>query len=607
MSDNILYLLSNASLDSYPDNTLTKFTNQLPKQINFKQNKTWEVGVQSIGLSFKFRNINLPKTKVPSVVVVRYNNTPTDYVELPHAMPNFHLYCVQNALQFDLLTLMAPEYQTHFYLQDYYYTYYDIKKFCEKFQLENPDIKLSFRNKLMKFSIRQDETNDFRWIFLHKSFCETFQFQREFVRKMEMSTVNTTGNSTDVNFVLLNGIYMFERPITINSEDYFGYLIGDYTSTYNVNSELISKEINVEHNFIPKLIKIQSDIIQPQILNDKHSKDLVVFSPSKQSYNDYFYYEIESVDYIPILNTSISKIDIKLVDENDNQLKLLSGHSTIIKLQFRKMPFDKRSFNIRITSEANNMFTQNQPCAFKVQIPISLQLDRSWKVALNSISCPTEFSTLLNETHRFETYVGVNGFTDRHNENIELKKYHKYSSETLLAEINLLLSKGNYGKIELDESKFVKLTMFKPGAVLISETVSNVLNLSGPISTLKDGHKLLILGTSGYVGTLPKIFMGTKPIDINYYRPSYFIVYSNIVKNSIIGSNYSKILRVIPFQNVEVDYKIFEFKQREFYELSNDSINVIEIYLKTHDGRDINFLTNNNVIVNLEFSNFVDY
>jgi len=51
-------------------------------------------------------------------------------------LPNFHLTCVQNSLDFELLNVMTPDYQTHFYLEDYYYNYFDVKKFCEKFQLE---------------------------------------------------------------------------------------------------------------------------------------------------------------------------------------------------------------------------------------------------------------------------------------------------------------------------------------------------------------------------------------------------------------------------------------------------------------------------------------
>jgi len=250
------------------------------------------------------------------------------------------------------------------------------------------------------------------------------------------------------------------------------------------------------------------------------------------------------------------------------------------------------------------MFPNNSPCSFKVQLPSSLQLDRTWKVALNSISCPTEFSTLLNETDQFETNVSLTGLVEgeNHLESINLKKFHSYTKESLLAEINMLLSKKNYAKIELDESNFVKLTFLRNGVLFISETISNVLSLHGIKTKLTNGEIMYMLGTH----SSPKVFIGSKPIDMNYYRPSYFIVYSNIVKNSIIGNNYSRILRVIPFQNIDLDYKIFEFKQREFYEISNDIINIVEIYLKTHDGRDINFLSKNNVVVNLEFTNFVD-
>jgi len=124
-------------------------------------------------------------------------------------------------------------------------------------------------------------------------------------------------NSTSVNYVYMYDRFIFERMVNINGQTYYGYLIGSKDDT-NLNTTLSSHLINIEYNFIPKLIKVQSDIIQPQIFNNTHSKDLLVFSPSKTIFNDYYYHEIESVDYIPLLNTTIDKINISLLNEKIN-------------------------------------------------------------------------------------------------------------------------------------------------------------------------------------------------------------------------------------------------------------------------------------------------
>jgi len=260
----------------------------------------------------------------------------------------------------------------------------------------------------------------------------------------------------------------------------------------------------------------------------------------------------------------------------------VSGHSTIIKLEFKRMPLNKRSFNVRLTSDVTKLFPDNQLCSFKVQIPTPIQMDRSWKVAINSISCPTEFSTFLNESKDIDVKIGYRSFRPEITSfELILKRYHRYSKEQLISDINKALNRNNVGNIEIDERNFVKLTINIVGVVTIGESLANILNLRG---VTKLGNVEVIGST-----TSPKVFKSTKPIDLDYYRPTYFIVYSNLVQNSIIGNNYSRILRVIPFQNLDLDYKIFEFKQREYYPLANDTLNIIEIYLKTHDGQNINF------------------
>jgi len=120
MSNQIVYLLSNSSLDSYPENRLNKFTNQLPRKLEFESNQIWEVGVKSIGISFKFRNIRLPPPDIPSIVVVRYSNSENEYMDLPHIRGDMHMNCIQHPLQFDLLDKMDPQYQSHFFLEDYF-------------------------------------------------------------------------------------------------------------------------------------------------------------------------------------------------------------------------------------------------------------------------------------------------------------------------------------------------------------------------------------------------------------------------------------------------------------------------------------------------------
>ena len=49
------YLLSNASVDLYPGNTLASFTNQLPTPLNLPTNEAWALSLQNISITAKFK------------------------------------------------------------------------------------------------------------------------------------------------------------------------------------------------------------------------------------------------------------------------------------------------------------------------------------------------------------------------------------------------------------------------------------------------------------------------------------------------------------------------------------------------------------------------
>jgi len=63
------YLLSNASTDIFPENTLTEFRNIFPTTLRFDENDKWEVGIETIGVSSMFRNVFTPAQGIPVIYV----------------------------------------------------------------------------------------------------------------------------------------------------------------------------------------------------------------------------------------------------------------------------------------------------------------------------------------------------------------------------------------------------------------------------------------------------------------------------------------------------------------------------------------------------------
>jgi len=144
-------------------------------------------------------------------------------------------------------------------------------------------------------------------------------------------------------------------------------------------------------------VKIKCDAIRPQILNQTLTKDMIIFSPDFNMSDEYYYREIEVIDYIPLMNTTLKTMEILIQDENNRPLPLTKGQASIIKMNLRRVPPTKESFNVRITSEKTIEFPNNTNTEFTNRLPYPLLLDSSWKVSLISVNYPAKFTTFLKD------------------------------------------------------------------------------------------------------------------------------------------------------------------------------------------------------------------
>ena len=87
---------------------------------------------------------------------------------------------------------------------------------------------------------------------------------------------------------------------------------------------------------------------------------------------------------------------------------------------------------------------------------------------------------------------------------------------------------------------------------------------------------------------------------------SFHTINTDIVKSTIVGGEFTKLLRIAPIKQSELGYSITEFRNKEKYELDHYEIKSIDIMLCAHDGDLIDFVSNQEVIINLEFSNYLD-
>ena len=595
------YLLSNASADIFPDNTLTEFKNVFPRTLHFQEKDKWEVGIESIGLSSMFRNVEVPNAGVP---VCFANHTETKmnlFRQSPVIDATLDLYFPYNFNLKKGVTMYTE-------MIDKFYTKADVYSMCRLFNAKlKPYCQFDFDGEVMKISFLDHYKQNYpgSWVFFHETFMHSFKFKRYEVKQLSMLKTDPTKNSNTVSLVEIGNNLHIERKVIVDDEVYFGYLLTrDATRPYH--GPLVSEKIDLyHHDMLPEIIKVQCDIIEPQIINNTFSQDLLVLSTDVQYTNNYYFHEIERVSYVPLLINDISQIKITLVDQNDKKLQLLKGHATIIKLKFKRNKMAIDNFYVRVTSKPSFIYPNNTTSVFSIQLPSTKVLDDNYKVSLNSINIPNKFTTFICKDERLRSFVYKTGTAP----SIPLifSQNVCYTPNSIVAEINAFLSTHNKGEAKIDHLGRLVINTKEECVLAIGFDVANVLGyqtgLISPKSVAYDNKYMFI---KSFSENPPNVIVFESPINVNYYRPNYFVVYSNIVQPSIIGNMFSPILKIVPIVDAKEAYKLHDFKIREFYNIPNSDVNEIKMEIRTHDGELVNFVSDQHIVMNLQFTNEIN-
>jgi hypothetical protein len=625
-----VYLISNGSTLSFPKNTLTQFVNKLPSIFELEKDENIQVSLESIGFSGNFRNVALPENSaLPSFVITNCDVQKDRSCLSEKVKTAAKLEGCLDTVDFDYSKSEGSNpscVKKEYFLKDMWYNESNLKTFFDQC---NEDNLLNFKFENNKIHIDRNPDKDY-WLFIHPTFTYSFWIHYDSLTHSEEFKVFKE------KFLAKNdgtekSIKEREEMFSLLTQFHFGYV--HYKGEYyyacyltKMTPKILGYEIDLLEKRTPSIIKVHSSIISSQILNNSHSKDLVCFCPDFSQNKEYYFKEFEQPQTIKLENTDLTQIDISLRDRDNRKLELLEGVATIVSLKFQKMNKNNKTFNVRLTSSANKFFPDNDQSKFRVKMPNTLEFskDRNWKVALTSISYPNKFISLPgSENDRAVQYVPWDiktnpeakrqlAFFDRDTTNIE----------SLLTQMNEFL--------EFFEQKLTKtedniLTFSKPGLYFFSVNVLKVLGADIDFDSLTDKkvYKFAIADltkaytlsnkTCNVVSTdtekkfdCPKEhvikFKGSMNMDL--FRPDYFITYCNIVEATIIGGEYNNILRVIPISKNENDnYIIHEFKNKNYIPLLNTEISEIEINIRSHDGGLIEFASNEMVIVNLEFAN----
>jgi hypothetical protein len=594
MTSKTVILISNGSNAVYPNNTLSKFKNKLPEIIELEEKEKWVVAVESIGFSCMFRNIKLPNKQVfPSFMI-------SNCARRPSLGTKIYFKFADNEDGKDCKW-------NFFHFQDKFYSENQLVDFFKDVS-KKTNTNIAFHDDKLVFSIDiKTGWNPF-WLLLHPTMMDTFAIDKYVVQRFEWQH----NVSDDLNLIRRRGIpiededklnekylqVLDEKLVYYKGEKYFAYFVMGQTTIVG------GENCNFAQRSYPNLVKIVCDQIEPQVLNSTFSKDLVCFCPDFDKEEDYYFREFETKQYIPLSNSSITDFKIKLLDANNSQLQLVTGTPTILKIHMKKMPKNKESFNVRLTSTVSALFPNNENYKFKVKLPNTLSLNKPWKVALTSINHPNFFKTFMPlENMRSISIKKISGpqifnliFANE-----------TYTQTSLITELNNFFTTNLIGSVEVVDNR-VSLKFDQECYMVISNNVLRILGYTDTIDLSRNATVFPIIETNQVLRKIGEQFVITcsNVININYMKPNYIIAYTNFVNSTIIGGIYSKILRIIPIKHHEEGYVISEFKHKEFLDLQNTEINEIEIELRSHDGEYIYFGNDQNVILNLEFSNYLE-
>lgn len=647
MAEKVFYVLSNGGGSSYPDNTLTYFKNKLPVPLEI--DRRYEIGVQAFGFSTVFKNIITPKDpSIPSLIITDCHRL--DRTKQPCVMNG--IFGCESTVKFDFISKAveclnesgeekcflnmtihrrqcnrlddcedtevsystAPESNKPVVSPNsnkctYWFYYLNSNKTFGIKELRDlqarikadTNIDLKYSMKRLKFDLTDEDAYrhfNFKWVMLHPTFIESFNFKRHILFKEFLPNQDIEGMPYQVE---MESDSRVERSVNYRGHLYRVYLLAKKIIRQRfVQHTIRSRPFELNKPLFPKYVKISSDQIVPQILNNTYSNDLLVFSPEFTQEEKYIYREIEAVDYIPLLNSTISEFKIKLVDENNEQLNLAEGHATVVKLIIKEMDSNKQSFNVRLTSSPSDDYPDNTSSKFKVQLPTALQLGDDWRVSINSISHSTVYSTFLRDVNTRSISFKENGTGQLYRTSFNSQQW--YYVDEIISHLNDFMEGQDLGKCTLIDG-YITLSFAKLGKLAISSLTAKVLGFNGKNIGGKQFFNCSDISSPNFQDGQYILKADNLP-DIGYLHPNYMLIYSNIVKSTIVGGQYAKLLRIAPLVMTDLDYTITEFKSKERYQLDLSEVKTIEIALCSHDGELIDFSSPHDTIVNLEFSNY---
>ena len=402
-----------------------------------------------------------------------------------------------------------------------------------------------------------------------------------------------------------------------------------------------------KQNFLiesPKLVRVLSPDIKHSISNTKFNQCLREFSTKISDDGKYLHGEFKNLEYFHVLNNSINTFEVKFVDEKYKQLRLSQGLPSYTKLIFT--PLMGNQENIRISSEPNDLFPNNNISNFSIELPKSL--DFSWKkntkVSLTRISLKNKWELLpglrvdffiynIGEGQKqfeyFQCPRGKNGPRSCP----EIVNWFKSKSKEAGTSLRLA-SQGNGNNSIIFNNKCIVIIGRDLaqclGFAFVNETISNFLIRTKPpprssdITVLNDESDIKIaisnyskhnsgveIDVESFASTGDIMIVAEPnsqhhlvfpPRNIELY-PNDLFIFCNIVEPTIVTGEYKQLLRIVPLSHQQQNENItIDSPNPEYHEIRTLKPKLLKFNVTTIDGKYVkSFDSSDNLYFNLQF------
>lgn len=540
--------MSNASLDLFPDNTLTTFINKLPSALEAASDRVFELHVNSIRHDQDYQCLNTPKIPhlwIHPVSILKIINGP-DGIGKQNLLNRewkrgFHVYFPTDiANDRDLINFITSV-------------------LTERWRKEIDLLENKGREKGIIFNTRQ-----------------VVIFIEEHTSAHILHVIPPPEEDPR------------RKLIPIKNNRYWCMLPND--------DFLVTIDFEIKR---PKQVTVEIGELENRAHGGKSAATYLVDKANWKGY-----YEQKRESFFQISARRLTEISVRLVDENKQPLKLGFGQPTVMSLFIRSVPVGQNSIKqyLNITSNESILhYPENNANDFRVRAHPTLNFGNephNWNVCLKSIIIPGAFNPLpIKKCYVKANYVNINDARYAHSDGGNFNPPTELTIDSLITILQILL---NDTEITINETGHLSLLYVGSAELVPTYIMPFELAAIMGYRELMNHAQHSTEEECVYIDAQyeqPLIFPAA--IDVDLWIPKTIMLYSNLIDECPVGGNMLPLLYALFIRKdkmsaprIQIEPVHLEWKTPKL----TNGLYEMHFWMKTEDGRNVPFLNKNDEV-----------